>query len=148
MMRVSLSAGADSAKVANAVQTVLSENGRPTRLRGSRAVQAIENETWRGIDQIGELSAIEFRTLLVRGLADFAKDEKLSLETTGKLTKLAQDEWGRVLANMDVTIPPHRADWQGQCGKLADSVVGKAKELLTAEQFEHLKAAVASRLGK
>jgi hypothetical protein len=44
------------------------KNRTPTRLTGEELEQALEREEWRELDRVGELSAIECRTLALRWL--------------------------------------------------------------------------------
>jgi len=83
MVRVSLNTAADPEKVAEQVAKILTADKRnPTRLMRDEFTHALDKEQWREGERVGELSAIEFRTLGLRQLKTFAEIEKLDEKTT------------------------------------------------------------------
>ena len=70
LIRVSLRAEADLEKVLDDVARVLNdeaEDGSVMRLPAADATRALQGEEWRDITRVRELTAIESRTLIVRG---------------------------------------------------------------------------------
>lgn len=149
IVRVSIAAGADREKVADGAWKVLSKSlAKPSRLEGEKYAQALTKENWRGIERIGELSAIEFRTIAIERLKAFAKAEKLDREVTDKLAELAEHEWDHRMQAQGPKLPPHKADWEGQCRRFAEEFSEKAKLFLSAQQHDRLKNAITCELGK
>ena len=65
-------------------------------LAGDDLKRALEEEQWRETWRIGELSAIEFRTLAMHWVKTFARDEKLKQEATNKLVAITKEQWDRI----------------------------------------------------
>jgi hypothetical protein len=145
LIRVSLAETAKTDRVAEEALGVLAEGkAAPTRLTGDDLEQALAREDWREAD---ELSAIEFRTLVVRKVRAFAQAEELNKETADKLVKIAEQEWDR---QATTAAKPRRAggtDWRARCVKFASAFLDRAKALLTARQVERLEQAGARLLG-
>lgn len=142
MIRVTVAAVAERDKVAAAVSKYLVGHKRaPVRLVGKELQSAIDKEEWRETRRIAELSGIEFRTLSVDQVRDFAKSEKLHAKRTGKLVELAGEEWDRTAGQAigDVKAAAYSKDWSARCTRFAASFAGRAKGLLTAEQHARLK---------
>ena len=99
------------------------------------------------LGRVGELSAIEFRKLALDRVQQFAEKEKLGLDLSKQLVKLAEREWDRLGKDADAKLPPHRADWSGRCKKFAEVFIEKAKGMLTGPQHDRLKAACECELG-
>jgi hypothetical protein len=145
MIRISVKTGTDRERVAERVRKALCEkNGKPVALVGDKLKQAIEREQWRETGRIGELSAIEFHTLFLHRVKTFAKAEKLDVEATDKLVKIAEQQWERVTkqAEKDGTTEPE--DWGNQGKKSLPISLERVKEVLTAEQVERFKQALTS----
>jgi hypothetical protein len=68
LLWVSVAPSADPERVAADTIRVLGEQRNPTQLLGAELVEALAKEEWRDSERVGELSAIEFRTLALRGL--------------------------------------------------------------------------------
>jgi hypothetical protein len=151
MIRVSLIAATDREKVAEAVQKDLAAgNRKAVRLQGDELEKALREENWRVKERVGELSAIEFRTLALDRVKAFARDEKLADEAAGKLLELAVKEWDRLSKTTETKEAPPRpqsTDWTGRFSRFAEAVGEGAKELLTVEQRQRLSQALASRPG-
>jgi hypothetical protein len=67
LLRLSIAASADPDRVSGEALRVLGDRRNPTRLGDDERDQALGQEEWRGADRVGELSAIERRTLILRG---------------------------------------------------------------------------------
>jgi hypothetical protein len=67
LLRLSVAASADPDRVTGEALRALGNRRNPTRLADDERDQALGQEEWRGADRIDELSAIEFRTLALRG---------------------------------------------------------------------------------
>lgn len=149
LIRISVKAGASRETVEAAVQKDLTAGkGNPTRLVGEELRKALQDEEWRGIDQIGQLSAIEFRKLNLDRVKAFVEEEKLGKDVADKLLKLAETEWDRLAKAAETkegSQPPHEADWKGRCEQFGKAVAEQAKELLAAEQLERLRQALTCR---
>lgn len=151
MLRITVKAGANRDNVAARAEGELKEeNGNPTRLTSQDFGRALQLEEWRAIDEIGQLSAIEFRKLNFDRVRQFVEEEKLGRDVADRLLSIAESEWNR-LSNeavaKDGILPPHRADWTGRCRRFAKVLTEKAKELLTADQVKKLDQALNFRIG-
>jgi hypothetical protein len=147
MIRIAVADVSNREKVADRVSKELA-SGQPARLKGDELVTALRKEEWRELKRIGELSAIEYRTLAVDWLKAFSNAEKLDRGVTDKLLNAADEEWDRLAKAAEAKkVPLHKTDWRERCGQLATAVTGRAKELLTPEQFERMRKAMAERLG-
>lgn len=146
LIRISMKAGASREKVASAVQDDLTGNkGNPTRIVVDGLTKALNEEEWRGIDLISQLSAIEFRKLNLDRVKGFAEAQKLGKDVADKLLKLSETEWDRLAKAADAkegNLPPHRADWSGRCSQFAKAVMELAKGLLSADQLDRLGKAL------
>jgi hypothetical protein len=149
MIRVTVTAAANRDEVAEKVLLVLTEERRkPIRLAGVEFEQALRKEEWRDLERVGELSAIEVRTLMLRRIKAFAEKEKLNKETTAKLVKIAEEVWDRIARAANPEKADQLADlsqWMGRCKEFTSSVPDRATGLLSAEQVERLKQALGSR---
>ncbi len=126
--------------VAQAALVVLAENNtRPTRLSEKDSTNSLSSETWRGIETISELSSIEFRTVSINRLKRYAADEHLSPSATEELVRVAEKTWDEHDQSVDPTVPPYKADWDGQCRSVDLAFVQNAKHLLSEKQIEQLK---------
>jgi copper chaperone CopZ/NADH:ubiquinone oxidoreductase subunit 3 (subunit A) len=144
MIRVSVNNASERDKVAERVSKALTENN-PVALAGDELKRALEKEQWRGTGRVGELSAIEFRTLALHRVKTFATAEKLDKETTDKLVKMAEDQWERIAkeARSDGATQPE--DWGNRCKKSIPVFLEQAKESLTSEQLERFKKSLTNR---
>ena len=69
LLRLSVSAAGDVANVVDAASELLdAEYGGSTQLSGAAFATALKGEEWRDHSRIGELSSIEMRILVGRGL--------------------------------------------------------------------------------
>jgi hypothetical protein len=143
MLRVSVKAGADREKVAEAVQKRLAgDNRKPVRLKGNELKGALGKERWRTKEQIGELTAIEFRKLALDRVKDFIQGEKIADETAGTLLKIAEAQWDRLAQQAEVKEPkqlPHKIDWKRRCRVFATAFAEEAKGLLTADRQQRFR---------
>jgi hypothetical protein len=95
-MGLRLSTTTSSYEVAERVRKELTENdSKPVALGDDEFKQALQQEQWRDVGRIGELSAIEFHTLALHRVKSFAKAEKLDKDATGKLIKITEAYWER-----------------------------------------------------
>lgn len=152
LIRITVKAGADREKVAEAVQKDLAADKRnPTRVTGDGLAKALKDEGWRDITRIGQLSAAEFRKLNLDRVRAFAEGEKLDKGVADKLLKLAETEWDRLVREADTkdgVRPPHRTDWKGRCGEFARVLVGKSKGLLAEDQRDRLGNSLTNLSGR
>jgi len=147
LFRVSVSPTADREKVAAGLLKALSDPTRkPVRLTGDEFRRALEQEEWRDVERVGELSAIEFRTLGLRRVATFAEEEKLDKESADKLVKMAEEEWDRLAQESTVEESKHagKTDWSVRCSQFARAVSKRAVSVLTTEQVDRLKQALSA----
>jgi hypothetical protein len=139
MVRVAVALATNPETVAEQVVKILTQEKRnPVRLRNAEFKQALDQEQWRSAERVSELSLIEYRTLAVRLVRQFAQSEKLDKVTSEKLVKITEEEWDR-LAKGAAGKDQRSVDWRARCAERAASVVERAKSLLTAEQVERLK---------
>jgi hypothetical protein len=146
MVRLSVAAAADPAKVAEQALKVLKDQNRnPIRLTDDEFKVALTKEEWRAGERIGELSSIEYRTLGLRRVKAFADQEKLDKEITNKLMKIAEEEWDRLAQENAPADPnqPGKVDWSARCRQFDDAVANRATPILTAEQMERFKKSLA-----
>jgi hypothetical protein len=138
MIRVAVTSATDRAKVAEEVRKVLAEN-KPVALAGDDLKLALEKEQWRETWRVGELSAIEFRTMALYRIKTFAQAEKLDKATTDKLTKMAEDQWERLAQEAKKEKATQPEDWGNRCRKAIPIFLARAKEVLTDDQVERFK---------
>ena len=141
MIRVSVSNANDRAKVAEAVRKVLAQNN-PVALAGDELRRALQKEQWRETWRVGELSAIEFRTMGLYRIKTFAQAEKLDTETTDKLTKMAQEQWEQVARAAKKEGATQPEDWGRRCKQSMPAMLARAKEVLSEDQLARLKKAM------
>jgi hypothetical protein len=142
-LRISLDKDADREDVAQAATNVLTDNNaRPSRLGEAESLDALSTEEWRDIERINELSTIEFRTVSVNRLKQYAIDEKMNPEAINELVQIAERTWDDHLKTVDPKVPPHKADWNSQCHSVALAFIENAKHLLSEKQMEQLKEMV------
>ena len=140
MIRISVSRASDRDKVAEGVHKVLTEGDRKAvPLAGVEFKRALDREAWRGTGRIGELSAIEFHTLVLHRVKTFAKGEKLGKEAADKLVTIAERQWERISkeARSDGATQPE--EWANRCRKSLPVLLERANEFLTGEQVDRLK---------
>jgi hypothetical protein len=151
MVRVSVAASADPEKVGEQSLKVLREQKhKPVQLAGAELTEALEKQEWRESERVGELSAIEFRTLGLRQVRAFAAKEMLDKETTDKLEKIAEEVWDKLVKESAPEDPkqPGKIDWNVRCHKFVVAVVDRAKSFLTPDKTERLKESFANSVFK
>ena len=148
MVRITVRNSSDRQRIADAVQQRLAKSNRkPVRIKHDELKSAIDTERWRTKEQIGELTAIEFRKLALDRVKGFIRSEKVADETAPKLLKVAEARWDRLAQEAETKEPrqlPHKIDWKRRCGDFARDFTDGAKELLTAEQRQRFKESVQS----
>ena len=140
MLRISVTTAADRDKVVEGVRKTLAETNRKSVVvAGDERKRSLEKEQWREAGRIGELSAIEFRTMVLHRVKTFAQAEKLDKAITDKLLEMAEEQWERLAreAAKDGTTQPE--DWGSRCKKSLPVFLERAKEVLTAEQVERFR---------
>jgi len=140
LIRIAVTITADRDRVAERVSKALAEKGgEPVALAGDALRRALGQEQWRGAGRIGELSAIEFHTLVLHRVQTFAQAEKLDKVAGDKLVRIAEEQWERITteANEDGAKQPE--DWQNRCRRALPGFLDRAKEVLTAEQVERFR---------
>jgi hypothetical protein len=148
MLRISVRTGTDREKIAEIVHNRLAgDNREPVRLKDDEGKAALEKERWRTKEQIGELTAIEFRKLTLDRVNDFTQSEKIAEETASQLLKIAEAQWDRLAQQAEIKEPkqlPHKIDWKRRCREFAVAFAEKAKGLLSADQRQRFKELVES----
>jgi hypothetical protein len=140
MIRIAVNTAADRDQVAERARKLFSEEDRKAvALSGDELRQALETEQWRGAGQIGELTAIEFHTMALHRVKAFAKAEKLNTATADKLTKMAEEQWDRMIKGAQEAKATRPEDLANRCKECIPAFLGQAKGILTAEQFEQFK---------
>jgi hypothetical protein len=140
MIRISVTPETDRDKVAERARKVLTEGDRKAvRLAGDEFKRALDQEEWREVGRIGELSAIEFHTLALHRFKTFAKAEKLDAKTTGKLVKIAEEQWARISKEANDEGATRPEDLGIRIRASLPAFLEPAKEVLTAEQLERFK---------
>jgi hypothetical protein len=146
MLRICVRAGADREKVAEAVQKRLAEDDhKPVKVEGDELKAALDKERWRTKEQVGELTAIEFRRLALDRVKDFIQREKVADEPAAKLLKVAETQWDRLARQAAMKEPkqlPHKIDWKRRCRDFATVFTEETKGLLTPDQRQRLKQLV------
>jgi hypothetical protein len=146
LVRITVAPRADRAKVEVAVHNALAEDaGEAVPLTGIDLRRALEQERWRGAARIGELSAIEFHTAALYRIRKFIAAEKLDKVTADKLVGIAEGQWEWVAneaTGAGKSMTP--MDWGRRCKQAMPAVLAEAKGVLTAEQLERLKEALAT----
>jgi hypothetical protein len=148
MLRITVRAGTDREKVAAVVQDRLAvENHNVVSLVGGELDTALAREYWRTKEQIGELTAIEFRKLALDRIKDFAKREKIGGEAGARLMEIAEAQWDRLARQAEIQEPkllPHRIDWKRRCREFATAFTQEATGLLTPDQRKRFEQLVES----
>jgi hypothetical protein len=147
MIRVAVTTPIDRAKVAEEVRKVLVRN-KPVALAGADLKLALAKEQWRETGRVGELSAIEFRTMALYRIKTFAQAEKLDQETTDKLTRMAEDQWQRLAREAKKEKATQPEDWGNRCKKSIPVFLARAKEVLTDDQVERFKRTLTTPCGR
>jgi hypothetical protein len=143
MIRISVTTGIDRDKVAEAARKALTEGGRAAvRLAGDELKRALDQEEWRGAGRIGELSAIEFRTLALHRFKIFAKTEQLDKKTADKLVEIAEQQWERLSKEAEADGATRPEDWGRRIKASLPAFLDRAKGLLTAEQLMRFESAL------
>jgi hypothetical protein len=152
MLRITLRAGMDREKVAAVVQERLAAEDRyPIRLDAGDLDTALAKEHWRTKEQIGELTAIEFRKLALDRIKDFANREKIGGETAPRLIEIAEAQWDRLARQAEIKEPkllPHKIDWKRRCREFATAFTWEATGLLTPDQRKRFEQLVESCFSK
>jgi hypothetical protein len=150
LVRVAMTPAANHDKVAEEVQKNLSASDRkPVSLTGDDVQVALHNEEWREFHQIGQLSAIEFRTLAIGWVKGFVEAEHVG--AADQLVKLAAQAWDRLIELADRTeekLPPHQMDWRGRSRRYAVEFSEQAMELLTVDQRDRVKHLLTGRFAQ
>jgi hypothetical protein len=139
LVRVAMTPAADRDKVTEEVRKLLSA---PAWLTGHDLQVALRQEEWREFHQIGQLSAIEFRTLAIGWVKGFVEAEHIGDGAADQLLDLAERVWHRLIELTDRTeekLPPHQMDWRGRCRRYAAEFGEQAKDLLTVDQRDRIK---------
>jgi predicted polyphosphate/ATP-dependent NAD kinase len=150
MLRIAVRAGTDREKVAEVVHKRLAGDDRqPIRIEGDKLKAALAKERWRTKEQVGELTAIEFRKLALDRIKDFLQREKVADDATSKLREIAEALWDRLAQQAEMTAPkqlPHKIDWKRRCRDFAAAFtdIEETKVLLTADQQQRFKQLVES----
>jgi tetratricopeptide (TPR) repeat protein len=138
MVRICLTGTADREELATEVLKVLGASRSPVRLAGPDFTRAIKQEQWRQSDRIDDWLRTEYRTLCLREVRRFAKDEKLDKQTTEKLLAVAEAEWGRVDAGSTAKLTQN-IDGTSRFRDGIKAVIERAKAILTTEQLGRLR---------
>jgi hypothetical protein len=141
LIRIAVTRAADRARVAEEVRKALAGN-KPAALAGDELKRALEKEQWRESGRVGELSAIEFRTMALYRIKTFAQAEKLDKQTADRLTKIAEDQWERLAGEAEKDKATRPEDWADRCRKSIPAFLGRAREVLTDDQVERFKKAL------
>jgi hypothetical protein len=141
MIRVSVNRADDRERVAELARRAVAAND-PVALSGEELDLALTNQQWRESSQVGELSAIEFRTIVFARIKAFAQTENLDKQTTDKLTELAKAQWQRIEqgAKKDKATLPE--DWLNRVKKSIPDFLSRVKDVLSDAQFERFKQAL------
>jgi tetratricopeptide (TPR) repeat protein len=138
MVRVCVLATADREALARQVAKILGASRAPVRLAGADFARALEQEQWRRSDRVGELTLTEYRTLCLREIGQFAKDEKLDKQTAEKLKKIAEAEWDRI--DSEITAKPsQKIEGTNLIRDATKAVLERAKAILTPDQLTRFR---------
>jgi hypothetical protein len=143
MIRVAVTTASNKDQAALEARKALSKH-RPVPLTGNDLEAALEKEEWRESQRVGELSAVEFRTLAVYRIKKFSQAEKLDRETSDKLTRLAIEEWERLSEEARKEKATQPEDWSKRCKKAIPTLLAKAKEVLADDQIDRFKKVLAT----
>jgi hypothetical protein len=148
MLRIALKTEADRQTVAEVVRKRLaSANRNPVRLKDHQLKAALEKERWRTKEQIGELTAFEFRKLALDRVDAFSRSEKLAEASAAKLLRIAEAQWDRLALQAEAKEPkqlPHKIDWKRRCREFATAFGEEAQRVLTPDQCQKFKQLVES----
>lgn len=143
LIRVAIKPQASREEVAAAVEKELQAlKGAPTPLSGADLTKALQDETWRGLDRIGELAAIEYRTVNLERVKAFSDQEKLESELSTKLLKLAENQWDSLAKEADGkqgNVSVNNVDWSERSAEFQRALTKEATALLTPDQLDRLR---------
>ncbi len=142
LVRVRLADGSPPDQVAAAVSEVFASQGRKAkRLTGAEAGTALEQEEWRDVNSVGELSLIEARTIFTRRIEQFIESSGLDDAPAGRLRELSQqvlDEFPTTDSKYD-NPSEYRRD-------LNDRLLEGSAPILPPEQQEQLRQQLTARI--
>lgn len=142
LVHIDLAEGADSAAIVTQLESLFKEQGRTAfRLLGDDLATALRDEDWREANQVHELSEIEFRTVFLRRVKQFAETATLPPSTADQLVKWSNE----VIAE----TPKSNAntDWTGFCSSLEKALLKRAAQVLSQEQSRELERALQANVG-
>lgn len=143
LIRISIKPEANREEVAAAVEKELQAlKGGPTLLSHADLTRALQAETWRALDRIGELAAIEYRTVNLERVKAFSEQEKLDTELSTKLLRLAEREWDRLAREAEPkqgTASSGKVDWSARSAEFQKGLTKEATGLLTPDQLDRLR---------
>jgi hypothetical protein len=143
LIRISVTPAADRNGVTEAVRKALTQEGHSAvPLTSVELKRALDREQWRDADRIGELTAIEFHTMALHRVKNFAKSEKLDKPTSDKLVKVLEQQWERISKEAQEDGATQPEDWVNRCRKFLPVLLEQAKEVLTTEQMERFQQAL------
>jgi hypothetical protein len=143
MIRISVASQIDRGTVVEGVRKLLTTKDRKAvLLAGVELKCALDREEWREAARIGELSAIEFHTLVFHWIKTFAKVEKLDKKTADKLVAIAEHQWERICKQAKEDGKTEPEDWLRRLKAALPVVAVQAKKLFTPEQFERFQQAL------
>lgn len=150
LVRVSVATGADPERLAQILLKALAdETGTPVRVTGVDLARALGQEQWRQTDRVSDLLVIEYRTLALRQMRDFAAAEKLNKEISEQLSKIVEDESERM--SREGPGNPQTASggigWPARFRQGTEAVVNRAKAILTTEQVGRLRESLSRGIG-
>ena len=133
--------------VAKRVAEILSAEGTKASRMDEKELEArVNGQAWFGGQKVGELTAYEFLTVARERTTAFASSETLDEATKGKLLAIVGRQWEKHAAH-PATAPSdaeaYAGYWRPRLEVFKEGLAQDARELLTAEQFEHLKVKLA-----
>ncbi len=142
LVHVDLAEGANSAAIVAQLEALFKEQGRTAvRLLGDDLATALNDEEWREANQVHELSEIEFRTVFLRRVKQFAETATLAPSTADQLVR-----W----SNEVLTKTPKsnaNTDWASVCSSLEKAMLNRAAQVLSEEQSRELERALQANVG-
>ncbi len=137
-------ANADRDQVLGRIRKSLADSDKkPLVLTGLELKAAFEREQWRDTGRIAELSAIEFRTIILHRIKFFAKAEKLEPDTLKKLLAIADEQWDRLAKDAQKDKVSEPEEWLERCKNSFPAFIGRVKDVLPAAQLERFTKTLA-----
>lgn len=142
LIRVSVAPDADREAVAERVQALLAaDQQEPVQFTGDDLVKRLNEEEWRRVNRISDLTSYEFSTFAKHQINAFADGEHLHDAQRKQLLDLVDELWGPAAEGLENRQPGAEAYaeyWQNRLQRFIATYAEQAGDVLPADQVEML----------